>query len=673
MRRRIHLSFALYWCFLPGLVSAQISTWRLGGDGLQWSAGDSIRIFIDFDSTPGAIQPIYLTSAQTVFSLLDNWSPWKFPRKIGYVDGQRPRAWKRSLGDSRTVHNATYLVDGDSTTYNPPSSDLRNFDWFTFDVAVPVPATRFGFFTPPRGFRSNGTPLVDDAVPAFEVSIATAPDPEWHGHNDYQRIGPVIAEVAENLSPIVQIDVPRQYIRFIRWHRNESVLDPSFVLQENSLSGQARPGSIGDFEFYARGIPQRVLYLSKIIDLGAEVNFGRLFWTATSMRMEDGAFVLAPAADVGLRVEVRTGRDDDPNIYREFDDKGREVEVSRQRYEYDLKEAQGYGYVASGRPGVRASVAYDEGNWTFWSPAFTTSGQSLNLRSGSHIQLKITLASADFDAFVRLDSLWIERAPLLARQIVGEVARLDDPQPRRGFTEVDLGQSTVFSYDIRADFTAAEPGFDALRIRTGGRVRFQALAMGDPLSPVEPRQVEIKDDEFIVELPARVDATNNAPIRIEFDTDVFVFAATFEGEAIDTAGASLPQPIRGGNATDEVSTNSLRVLGAESGSVAAIQDLRFSTPVLTPNGDGANDLLQIAYSLFRLPASVPIELRAYSLDGRQVARLSFPPQGSGPQQLSWDGRDAEGQVLPPGLYLVEVALQSDGIGAQRLRPLGIAY
>ena len=658
---------------LPSVLSAQISTWQLGGSGgLAWSASDSVHIFIDFDSTPEAIQPIYLTAAQTVFSHLDNWSPWKFPRELGYVDGQRPRAWKHGLGDSRTVHNATYLVDGDSTTYNPPSSDLRNFDWFTFDVAVPVPAIRFGFFTPPRGFRSNGTPLADDAVPAFEVSVATEADPAWHGHNAYARIGPLVADVAENLSPTVQIDLPRQYVRFIRWRRNESVLDPTLVVQENSLSGQARPGTIGDFELYARGVPQRVLYLSKIIDLGAEVNFGRLFWSATPMRMVDSTLVPAPAAAVGLRVEVRTGSDPDPNIYREFDDKGREVEVSRQRYEYELKESQGYGYVAGERPGVRASVAYDEDHWTFWSPAFSASGQPLNLHNGSHIQVKITFDSADFDAFMRLDSLWIEQAPLLARQIVGEVARLDDPQPR-GFAEVALGQATNFSYDIRADFDASEPGFDALRIRTGSRVHLQTLAMGDPLVPVTPRRVEINDDEFLIELPERIAAANNAPIRIEFTTDVFVFATTFEGEVIDTTTESLPQPIRGGDATTAVSTNSLRVLSAETGPVNAIQDLRFSTPVLTPNGDGVNDLVQVSYFLFRLPASVPVELRAYSLDGRQVARLPFAPQASGPQHLRWDGRDAQGQLLSPGLYLLEVGLQSDGISERLLRPLGIAY
>ncbi len=60
---------------LPGILSAQISTWQFGGSGgLAWSASDSVRIFIDFDSVPGAIQPIYRTSTQTVFSHLDNGS-----------------------------------------------------------------------------------------------------------------------------------------------------------------------------------------------------------------------------------------------------------------------------------------------------------------------------------------------------------------------------------------------------------------------------------------------------------------------------------------------------------------------------------------------------------------------------------------------------------------------
>ena len=39
------------------------------------------------------------------------------------------------------------LFDGDSTSYLPPNTEGRH-DWFTFDLAMPVPAFRFGFFTP---------------------------------------------------------------------------------------------------------------------------------------------------------------------------------------------------------------------------------------------------------------------------------------------------------------------------------------------------------------------------------------------------------------------------------------------------------------------------------------------------------------------------------------------
>ena len=40
-------------------ASSQISQWQLGGQtGLEWATSDSNRIFIDFATTPGAIQPI---------------------------------------------------------------------------------------------------------------------------------------------------------------------------------------------------------------------------------------------------------------------------------------------------------------------------------------------------------------------------------------------------------------------------------------------------------------------------------------------------------------------------------------------------------------------------------------------------------------------------------------
>ena len=106
--------------------------------------------------------------------------------------------------------------------------------------------------------------------------------------------------------------------------RKFSIIDET-ALTRNRVSGssggqgnQARSllGTISEFEVYGEGFPKRATYRSKIIDLGTEQNFGRLFFTATPMRFVDGEAVEAPDARAFAEVEVRTGRDDDPNIYQ---------------------------------------------------------------------------------------------------------------------------------------------------------------------------------------------------------------------------------------------------------------------------------------------------------------------------------------------------------------------
>ncbi len=673
---------------VTGTAAAQRGAWQLGGSGLVWSEVDSVEVLIDFERTPGAIQPVYLWPGRTVFSFLDNWQFWRDPgdKGLGYIDGQMPRVWKYKDGIPDPSENGSWLIDGDSTSYNIPIAQGGiSAEYFTIDVAVPVPAIQFGFFTSPVGFRIEGTPTAIDAPPAFDVSIGTDGDPAIPlGDNDL--LERVVADVGENFDPTVHIDFPRQYVRFMRWRRQLSLLD------EEALGGchdcgaqgnQARAikGNIADFELFARGVPQRVVYVTKIVEFGPIMNFGRLHWTAIPMRMRDGVPVEDPDAQVSVKVEVRSGRDGIPDIYHEYTNTGLEKEVSRKRYENELKarwvrtsaDAGSFRFRVP-KPGVRASIAYDSDNWTFWSEPFTEPGQLLRLRSGSHLQLTITLESQDFDAWVRLDSLWIETAPLLADDVLGEVARADDLQPQRGFTEVELGTMIDFAYDIQAVFTGDQAsGFDALRIYTGGRTQFRRLEMGTPLSAVDPAEVTREAGALVVRLPEQISSTRNPPIRVVFGTEVFDLAATFEGEVFSVNSENLPQPIVPGDAGDAVSTNSLRVIGAPDGSSGSVQDLVFSTPVLTPNGDGVHDELRVVYSLFRLPEAVPVAVEVYALDGQRVARLDMGVQESGPQEIAWDGRDERGQALAPGLYLLSVALDTEFSQVSHVRPLGIAY
>lgn len=666
----------------PIALKAEVTTWQLGGSQ-PWAGQDTVSIMIDFERVPGAIQPVLVEPGVNIISLLDNWTTFRQPKELGYIDGERPRIWKWNEGNGDPTENGVALIDADSTTYNSSKAEGIDKQFFTIDLAVPMPAHTFGFHTPSSGFRSDGTPLPTDSTPAFQVSIQEE-NSEIFAVKGPQPLARIVAAPTENFAPDVHIGFDQQYVRFFRWARKFSIIDETALTRVSGTSGgqgnQARSllGTISEFEVYGRGFPKRATYRSKIIDLGAEQNFGRLFFTATPMRVVAGEAVEAPDARAFVEVEVRTGRDDDPNIYHEYTVTGKEKVVSRARYETDLRTGFARTCAScdfvqrSPRPGMRAGVTYDSDNWTFWSTPTTQSGLPLNLESGSFIQVFITFHSTRFEDFVRLDSLWVERAPLLAARVLGEVAPLADPQPVRGFGEVALGEMVEFAYDLSASFSGGnQRGFDQVHIHTGARPAFKELLVSGQAA--DPATVREEDDGLTVILPERVTHANNAPLRIVFAAEVFELATTFLGTVTDSQAETLPQPIVAGDASEMLSTNSLRVLSFSDQQPALLQNLRFSTPVLTPNGDGVHDELRVAYALYGLPEQVPIELVVYALDGRRMATVPQGLQTAGPQMARWDGRDSEGQALPPGVYLLSVALQSELRTAALLRPLGIAY
>ena len=677
MRRAISILFIL---ILAQSTTAQLAHWQLGGSGLSWSENDTTRIFVDFATTPGAIQPTYFTLDETVFSHIDNWTFWRDPsdRVFDYLDGETPRMWKWNHGVPDPSENGSWLIDGDPITYNPPKADRIEKETFTMDLAVLVPAAAFGFIPPSEGFRSDGTPLATDFVPAFQVTASVAPEPPVLEGN-VNPLSTVIADINSNFEPSVRIDFARQYLRFFRYRRTLSLLDEDAQAKSGNVA-IALIGSISEFQLFAQGVPQRAIYKTKVIHLGEPVNFGRLFWQATKFRMVDGIPVETPDATAQVKVEVRTGLDDDPAVYHEYMDTGLERVVSRDHYENALRTRFVRITAASDlserqpKPGVRASIGYDSDHWTFWSAPFVESGQPINLRNGTYLQFRVTMESGSFDDFVRLDSLWIETAPLLAANVRGEVAPLDDPQPIGGITQVPLGETIKFVYDLQADFEAVDtPGFDLLRIRTGHQTELKSLQLGEGRTETAPAAVIQEPEGLLIHLPERITRANNPPIRIVFGTEIFEFATTFQGEVLDSERDVLPQPVVGADVGEALSTNSLRVLGTTEQKTAFIQNLASSSRVFSPNGDGINDELRVAYSLFRLPEAVPVVLEVYSLDGRRVAFVEAGSQNAGPQSLRWDGRDETGRLLLPGLYLMALDLRSEFPTDPQIRPLGIAY
>ena len=167
-----------------------------------------------------------------------------------------------------------------------------------------------------------------------------------------------------------------------------------------------------------------------------------------------------------------------------------------------------------------------------------------------------------------------------------------------------------------------------------------------------------------------LEAERAALVKIRFTCRVLRFGTTFVGTAWNSQTDDLGQRLTGGNAADlGEADDDLVPLGA-----ANPRDLSVEVPFsgdrlminvgaeprpFSPNGDGVNDRTQIRYDLTRLVGAAPISVRVYDLAGNLVRTLFAGEQGGGSFSVAWDGTDASGQQLPPGIYIFGVELNTD--------------
>jgi hypothetical protein len=144
--------------------------------------------------------------------------------------------------------------------------------------------------------------------------------------------------------------------------------------------------------------------------------------------------------------------------------------------------------------------------------------------------------------------------------------------------------------------------------------------------------------------------------------------------AVRNRNAMTPwQPADAGDATIvRPSTNlSIAALGASH----IVGDVSIHPNPFTPNGDLINDEARIEFSLFKVYKSRPTVLRIYTLDGHTVRNVEGVAQG-GRHRLTWDGRDADGKTVPPGLYICQIDVQADAEGVdgqRRVHLIAVAY
>jgi hypothetical protein len=311
-------------------------------------------------------------------------------------------------------------------------------------------------------------------------------------------------------------------------------------------------------------------------------------------------------------------------------------------------------------------------------------GVPLPLPSGTrYLQFRITFVGAPRGG-VALDYIEFDYdEPLMRHGAVAEI------YPER----VTIGEDVLFTYVLKPIFSREDTGhFSGVEIDVPSAqarvenfsidgVSWQDIsdtATGKVLEKGMFTQVSIVDStsgqaRLFIGLPplTEADFRFDETIIIRFRTRLFGASQQFTARLRDSSLFSVAQPVIDGDASAEIATNSVQVVATNVSHLSS--NLRVTHPTFTPNGDGLNDTAQIDFDLLLVTDSVDAALEIYALSEQRVRRIVPSVQRAGPMRIEWDGRDEQGLLLPPGLYVYRLHIDGDASTETRTGLLGLAY
>ena len=405
---------------------------------------------------------------------------------------------------------------------------------------------------------------------------------------------------------------------------------------------------VAELEVYGEGYVPRAFYQSQVLDLGAISTLGTLRWTGFK--------------DDAARVEIRTrsGSDLDPDRYWRFTGRGDEQTFLDDEGQPLTRTA--YQSLSFGQ----GPITPDLDHWSDWSGGYSFA-DSLGTPMTSpgpqrFVQLQIAFATKDGQAGGLELVEFLTSQPPISGPVVAEVWPV----------VVEPGQVTNFVYALRPELGRETSGFDQLVLETSGRfvgvdsVRInqerQALVLAEPL----------QDQRLVVTLPRLGPTDNQKVVELFFRAQSFHFGTWFHGAVFDSERPlEVGQRVEAGDALFQLEGNQVWVGIQLDGGL--LQQVGVETPVLTPNGDGINDVVAVEYTVLKLAQAGTVEVAVFDISGRRVQQLYRGQDRSGRYSRLWDGRDADGRVVGPGLYVYRVRVAADQGWEQRSGLILVAY
>jgi hypothetical protein len=406
-----------------------------------------------------------------------------------------------------------------------------------------------------------------------------------------------------------------------------------FPMSNGFEAFNGRVGTTAEWQIFGEGYPAEVKMRSPIYDLGSVQHVSAIDWTADT-----------PVATL-VEIRSRTGNLlDEQYIFR--DKNGKQVTEKK------------YGRLIPSFKGAIDTIRTPGADWSNWSRAYETSGQVF-LSPGPRRYLQLDariLSEAPYNA-ATFDDIILEFNNPLAQATAAEVFPNQAPP----------GKMNQFTYYLRSDIDASSRGFDQIQLTSTAGARFSAVrSAGETLTAT----VEEIEHGFKIHLDTPVQ--RSTLVEIDFESTLYFNQTRFDAFLFNSGlSETVRQPVDAGDAETAISSN--QVFVSLPNNQQLFSDLSLSSPVLTPNGDGISDHLQIEFDLLKVLSPRPVVIGVYDLSGRQIALISDAAATASRQTLAWDGRDTQGRTVAPGVYILRISVEGDALTRSKSRLISVAY
>ena len=225
--------------------------------------------------------------------------------------------------------------------------------------------------------------------------------------------------------------------------------------------------------------------------------------------------------------------------------------------------------------------------------------------------------------------------------------------------QVSMGEDTLFVYNLDLDFDDGDLGVERLRIAVPGMASIvEGAPVNDLLAFPPPPSRQYLTLTFAEPLQ------EGTQLQIPFRTRLHASSHQFRA-SLFSPGSQNPLNVTADPGIDpETGDQYTWAVASITAPEKVLSDVSVSAPVITPNGDGVNDVTVIGFTLSKVDTPRHVSVQVFDLGGRLVRDLRLRPLAAGAYTGlgapgTWDGTDAAGNVVPPGLYLFRVDVDFD--------------